>query len=94
VKSVISELLSHVIKTPKEKTAYKLDTCASACQRSANSQLYFIQCIQEYVDVSELVYSKRPRTREVTLVQMSFANCDIWIALAAGQVTFVKANSL
>jgi hypothetical protein len=45
-----------------------------------------------YVYLSVLAYTESPRMSEVTLVQMSFTNCDIWLALPAGLVTFVEPS--
>lgn len=49
--------------------------------------------MQESIDMSMLGCGDDPRAREVTLIQMSFADCDIWIALPGRQVTFVEAST-
>jgi hypothetical protein len=88
----IDNVLSHLVRRKKEQSTRDLKSCESGRETSISSQLYFIQCIKEYVDVSALGRIQKPRTREITLVQMSFANCDIWIALPGGRVTFLEAN--
>jgi hypothetical protein len=45
--------------------------------------------MKEYVDVMASERTKSPGAREVTLIQMSFASCDIWIALSGDRVAFL-----
>jgi hypothetical protein len=47
---------------------------------------------EKEIDVSVLDCVNWPQTREVKFVQMSFADCDIWIALPSGRVTLVEAT--
>jgi hypothetical protein len=77
---------------PEEQISQNIESCASSWQAYVSHQLYFVRCMREYVDVAALECTKSPGAREVTLIQMSFANCDIWIALAGDGVTFVEPN--
>jgi hypothetical protein len=77
---------------PKEQDTHTFQSYASSCQTDVSYRLYFVRCIKEYVDVTALDCTKSPGAREVTLVQMSFTNCDIWIALPGDQVTFVEVD--
>jgi hypothetical protein len=79
-------------KGPEEQNTHNVESRASSWQAGINHQLYFVRCLKEYVDVTVLDCAKSPGAREITLVQMSFANCDIWIALAGNRVTFLEAN--
>jgi len=77
---------------PEEQIAQKIESCASSWQGCVSRQLIFVRCMKEYVDVMVSECTKSPGSREVTLIQMSFSKCDIWIALADDGVTFVEVN--
>jgi hypothetical protein len=79
-------------KGPEERNTHNVDSRGSSLQTRVNHQLYFVQCLKEYVAVTALDCAKSPGARAITLVQMSFADCDIWIALAGDRVTFLEAN--
>jgi hypothetical protein len=79
-------------EVPEEKNAQNVESCASSWQACVSHQLIFVRCMKEDVDVAASRCTKSLGSREVTLIQMSFANCDIWIALAGDGVTFVEAN--
>jgi hypothetical protein len=56
----------------------------------ATSQLHFVECttlpIETLADTTRLDAARRFGTREVTLCQMAFTYCDIWIAMPGGGV--------
>jgi hypothetical protein len=60
-------------------------------KRSA-SELYLVGCstqsIETLSEATGLVTQNQLGSREVTLVQLSFTSCDIWIALRGREVTF------
>src|SRR6202020_2779188 len=53
--------------------------------KKAGSELYFVECttqpIETFADTTRLDAVRRFGTREVTLCQLSFTCCDIWIAM-------------
>jgi len=55
-------------------------------------QRYFVRCTKEYVDAMASECTKSPGAREVTVIQMSFAKSEIWIALPGDGATFLEAN--
>jgi hypothetical protein len=77
---------------PEEQIVRNIEACATSWQEGLSHQLYFVRCMTEYVDVTASECTKSPGAREVTLTQMSFAKCEIWIALPGDGVTFVEAN--
>jgi hypothetical protein len=69
-----------------------IKVCSTSWQEGLGQQLYFVRCMTEYVDVTASECTKSSGAREVTLTQMSFAKCEIWIALLGDGVTFAEAN--
>ena len=69
-----------------------IEACVTSRRERVSHQLYFVRCLKENVDVTASECTKSPGAREVTLTQMSFAKCEIWIALPDNGVTFVEAN--
>ena len=59
--------------------------------KKAGSELYFVECttqpIETVADTTRLDAERRFGTREVTLCQLSFTYCDIWIAMPDGGVS-------
>jgi hypothetical protein len=87
--------LTNILRRPKEQNIQKLESDTSHGQLGLRAEPYSVRCIKTYEPVSVCAVSvcaQRPRTREVTLVQMAFANCDIWIALPGDGVAFVEVN--
>ena len=60
-------------------------------QKKATSELYLVQCKMQLIetvgDTTRPVASRRFGTRVVTLIYLSFTNCDISIAIPGGGVT-------
>src|SRR6185312_8481239 len=79
VKFIIGHRLSNIIRRPKQQSARHLQPYISVRQPDLKSELYYVHYIREYVP--GFVLSKGSGTQEVTIVQMSFTTCDIWIAL-------------
>jgi hypothetical protein len=52
--------------------------------KRATSELYFVECRRQTIDTTD---PRRFETREVTLIYLSFTNCDISIALPSCGVT-------
>jgi hypothetical protein len=77
---------------PEEQIVQNIESCASSSRACVSHQLYFVRCMKQYVEVTAPEFTKSPGAREVTLIQMSFAKCEIWIALPGDGVTFVEAN--
>jgi hypothetical protein len=77
---------------PEEQNAQNIDSCASSWQAYVSHQRYFVRCTKEYVDAMASECTKSPGAREVTLIQMSFAKSEIWIALPGDGATFLEAN--
>jgi hypothetical protein len=59
--------------------------------KKAGSELYFVerttQPIETVANTTRLAAARRFGTREVTLCQLSFTYCDIWIAMPDGGVS-------
>jgi hypothetical protein len=75
-----------------EQNAQNIESCASSWQACVSHQRYFVRCTKEYVDAMASECTKSPGAREVTLIQMSFAKSEIWIALPGDGATFLEAN--
>ena len=73
MKSVIGKCLSNIVSPQNTRNVNwgELDH-----PRKAGSALYSLHCIKKYEDMTTLGCSGHPRMREVTLVQMSFAEGD------------------
>jgi hypothetical protein len=60
-------------------------------QKRTASELYFVECrtqlIETVRETTRPIASRQSGTREVTLIYLSFTNCDISIALLGGGVT-------
>jgi hypothetical protein len=72
-----------------EERAQTISEIAAELKKAA-SELYFAECttqpIETVADIA-LDAARRFGTREVTLCQLSFTYCDIWIAMPGGEVT-------
>ena len=77
---------------PEEQIVQNIESCVSSSQACRSHHPYVVRCIKEFVDVTAPERTKSPGTTEVTLIQMSFAGCEIWIALPGDGVTFVETN--
>ena len=93
---IVGDRFPGVIEKAKEKTITFSEAYRSGEQKKATSQLYFVECTTQLIetagDRTRPVAAKRFGTREVALFQLSFTNCDIWIALPGGGVTLEGAN--
>ena len=87
---VVGDRLSNIIRRPKAQSLQKVELDTPAGQSGLKSELYFVSCIREYWPT--FACAKHPREQEVTLVQMSFSTCDIWIALPGAEVAFGEVN--
>ena len=87
---VLGGRLSNFLRRRKEQNMQKFEPDTSCGQLGFRAQLYSVHCIKTYEPA--LVYAQHPRIREVTLVQMAFASCDIWIALPGDGVAFAELN--
>jgi hypothetical protein len=74
---------------PEEQT---IESCASSWQACVSHQRYFVRCTKENVDAMASECIKSPGARDVTLIQMSVAESEIWIALPGDGTTFLEAN--
>ena len=90
VRFVLGGRLSNFLRRPNEQNIRKFEPQGSSRQLGLRSELYSVHCIKTYEPA--LVCDEPPQIREVTLVQMAFANCDIWIALPGDGVAFVEIN--
>jgi hypothetical protein len=77
---------------PNEQIVQNINSCASSWQACLSHQRYFVRCTKEYVDAMASECIKSPEARDVTLIQLSFAESEIWIALAGDGTTFLEAN--
>ena len=77
---------------PEEQIIHNIEASAISRQEGLSTQLYFVRSMRECVDVTASECTKSQEAREVTLTQMSFAKCEIWIALPGDGVTFLEAN--
>jgi hypothetical protein len=77
---------------PEEKIVQNIESCASSWQACVSHQRYFVRCRKEYVDAMASECIKSPGARDVTLIQMSFAESEIWIALPGDGTVFLEAN--
>jgi hypothetical protein len=88
---IVSDQCSWLTWKPEETIQTISEAYRSAEQKRATSDLYFVSCrtqlIETVADKSRPLASKQFGKQEVTLVQLSFTNCEIWIALAGGGVT-------
>jgi hypothetical protein len=75
---------------PNEQIVQNINSCASSWQACLSHQRYFVRCTKEYVDAMASECFKSPEARDVT--QLSFAESEIWIALAGDGTTFLEAN--
>lgn len=70
---------------------------ASKKQKRTASELYFVECRTQLIETVEEttrpVASRQSGTREVTLIYLSFTNCDSSIALLGGGVTLERFSS-
>src|SRR6516164_7166840 len=89
VKRIVSDPLSGL--TGKAEEATPTISEVSGERKKATSDLYFVECRTQLIetagDTTRSVASRQSRTREVTLIYLSFTNCDISIALLGGGVT-------
>jgi hypothetical protein len=76
-------------EVPEEQT---IESRASSWQACVSHQRYFVRCTKEYVDAMASECIKSWGARDVTLIQMSFAESEIWIALPGDGTTFLEAN--
>jgi hypothetical protein len=89
MKGMGSDLLSGLTRKTKEETP--TISKVSEEQKKATSELYLVECktqlIETVGDRTRPVASRRFGTRVVTLIYLSFTNCDISIAIPGGGVT-------
>jgi hypothetical protein len=89
MKGMGSDRLSGLTRKTEEATLTISEV--SEGQKNATSQLYFVECRMQLTetvgDTTRRVASSRFGTRVVTLIYMSFTNCDISIAIPGGGVT-------
>jgi hypothetical protein len=90
VRFVLGGRLSNFLRRPKDQNTRKFKPDTSNGQLGLRAELYSVHCIKTHEPA--LVCAERPRFQEVTLVQMAFASCDIWIALPGDGVAFVEVN--
>jgi hypothetical protein len=89
VKFVLSGRLSNFLRRPQEQTVQQSEPATSRDQLGCRSELYSVHCIKADAPAA---CAERSQMRKITLVQMAFANCDIWIALPGDGVAFVEVN--
>ena len=83
---------SNGLSGPTRKTEEASQTISEIAEElnKAASQLHFVECttqpIEAIDDTPGLDAARRFGTREVTLCQLSFTYCDIWIAMPGGGV--------
>jgi hypothetical protein len=77
---------------PEQQVVQDIESRASSWQACVSRQRYFVRCTREYVDATASECIRSSEAREVTLIQMSFAEAEIWIALPGNGMTFVEAN--
>jgi hypothetical protein len=77
---------------PNEQIVQNINSCASSWQACLSHQRYFVRCTKEYVDAMASECIKFWGARDVTLIQLSFAESEIWIALPGDGTTFLEAN--
>ena len=82
---------------PARKTEAQTISEIAAGLKKAASDLYFAECttqpIETVADTTRLDAARRFGTREVTLCQLSFTYCDIWIAIPGGGVSLEGGKS-
>jgi hypothetical protein len=83
---------SNGLPGPTRKTEEASQTISEIAEelKKAASQLHFVVCttqpIETVADTTRLDAATRFGTREITLCQLSFTHCDIWIAMPGGEV--------
>jgi hypothetical protein len=89
MKGMGSDRLSGLTRKTEEATLTIPEVAEE--QKEATSELYFVECRMQLTeavgDTTRPVASRRFGTRVVTLVYLSFTNCDISIAIPGGGVT-------
>ena len=77
---------------PEPRIKEGVEPILAGHRKRLGSELYFVECstqsIEDLSEVTGLVTQNQLGAREVTLVQLSFTSCDIWIALRGRGVTF------
>jgi hypothetical protein len=86
---LLSGRLSNFLRRSKDQNMRKLEPHTSSDQLGLRSELYSVHCTKAD---EPAVCAERSRIRKVTLVQMAFDNCDIWIALPGDGVAFAEVN--
>jgi hypothetical protein len=77
---------------PEEQIVQNIESRASSWQACVSHQRYFVRCTKEYVDAMASECIKSWGARDVTLIQLSFAESEIWIAFPGDGTTFLEAN--
>jgi hypothetical protein len=89
VRFVLGGCLSNFLRSPQKQSVQKPEPGPSRGQLGCRSELHSVHCVK---GDEPAVCAERSQIREVTLVQMAFASCDIWIALPDDNVAFMEVN--